>query len=250
MGARLAGLRAVPVPLDDQWHLALDRVADDDAARALLLWVNEPGNPTCSALDRAGFERIAAWARERGVLVASDECYTEFAPEPATVLHAGTTGVLAVHSCSKRSNMAGMRAGFYAGDAELVAYLVEVRKHAGLMVPSPVQAAAAAALADDAHVEVQRARYAERRALALDAFAGCGLVHDGGPALFYLWLSDAAGGADGWDVAARLAETGLLVSPGEFYGQPGARHVRVALVAPRDRLAPALDRLRAVGARP
>jgi aspartate/methionine/tyrosine aminotransferase len=157
--------------------------------------------------------------------------------------------VLAVHSLSKRSNMAGMRAGFYAGDAELVHYLVEVRKHAGLMVPWPVQAGAAAALADDEHVGVQRARYAERRALAIDAFASSGLVHDGGPTLFYLWLRDRDGGGDGWDLAARLAAAGLLVSPGEFYGTAGARHVRVALVQPHDRLALAFERLRAVGAR-
>ena len=140
--------------------------------------------------------------------------------------------------------MAGMRVGFYAGDAELVDYLIETRKHAGLMAPTPVQAAAAAALADDAHVEVQRARYAERRALMESALAAHGLEHDGGEALFYLWLRPRDGGEDGWEIAARLARSaGLLVSPGDFYGPTGADHVRLALVQPRERLELALDRM-------
>ncbi len=165
MGAVLGGCRAVPVPLDAQWHLDLDAISDADAARALVLWINEPGNPSASTTDDAYFARVAAWARERGVVVASDECYAEFAPRPATILSSGLDGVLAMHSVSKRSNLAGMRVGFYAGDPDLVTYLVETRKHAGLMAPTMVQAAATAALGDDAHVDVQRARYVERREL-------------------------------------------------------------------------------------
>ncbi len=136
-----------------------------------LLWLNEPGNPTSSAAGADHFAKVAAWARARGVVVASDECYTEFAPEPATILGSGVDGVLAVHSLSKRSNLAGMRVGFYAGDPDLVAYLIETRKHAGLMAPVAMQAAAVAALGDDAHVAEQRARYAERRELAIKALA-------------------------------------------------------------------------------
>ncbi len=181
MGAVLAGCRAVPVPLDADWHLDLDAVTTADAERALLLWVNEPGNPSSSAADAGHLEQVASWARARGIVVASDECYAEYAPQPATILASGPDGVLAVHSVSKRSNLAGMRVGFYAGDPELVSYLVETRKHAGLMVPVAMQAAAAAALGDDAHVNEQRERYAARRALAIEALAPLGLVHDGGP---------------------------------------------------------------------
>ncbi|HTK15587.1 MAG TPA: aminotransferase class I/II-fold pyridoxal phosphate-dependent enzyme [Acidimicrobiia bacterium] len=245
MGAILAGCRPVPVALDAQWHLDLSTISAEDAERALLLWVNEPGNPTSSVATRDQLAATAAWARERGIVVASDECYTEFAPEPATILTSGLDGVLAMHSLSKRSNLAGMRVGFYAGDGNLVEYLVETRKHAGLMAPAPMQAAAVAALGDDEHVDVQRARYAERRAFALDALAPLGLVHDGGPCAFYLWLRHAESADDGWEIAAQLAQAaGLLVAPGDLYGPVGADHVRVALVQPRERLELAFDRLR------
>jgi len=244
MGAVLARCRAIPVPLDAQWHLDLAAISDADAERALVLWINEPGNPSASTTDDEYFARVAAWARERGVVVASDECYAEFAPEPATILSSGLDGVLAMHSVSKRSNLAGMRVGFYAGDPDLVTYLVETRKHAGLMAPTMVQAAAAAALADDAHVAVQRDRYIERCELVRTALEPHGLVHDGGDAAFYLWMRTADGADDGWEIAARLAhEAGLLVSPGDLYGALGADHVRIALVQPRDRLELALDRL-------
>ena len=244
MGAFLAGCRAVPVALDPQWHLDLASVSAADAERALVLWVNEPGNPTSSVATGDQLLEIAAWARERGILVASDECYAEFAPEPATILNAGLDGVLAVHSVSKRSNLAGMRVGFYAGDVDLVSYLVETRKHAGLIVPTPMQAAGAAALGDDDHVALQRARYAERRAFALDALAPLGLVHDGGPCCFYLWLRREDGAGDGWEIAARLAQSaGLLVAPGDLYGPSGADHVRLALVQPHKRIALAFHRL-------
>jgi succinyldiaminopimelate transaminase len=244
MGAVLAGCRAVPVPLDAQWHLDLDAISDADAERALVLWINEPGNPSASTADAAYLARVAAWARARNVIVASDECYAEFAPEPATILSSGLDGVLAMHSVSKRSNLAGMRVGFYAGDPDLVTYLVETRKHTGLMAPTMVQAAAAAALADDDHVAVQRDRYIERCDLVRSALEPHGLVHDGGNAAFYLWMRTADGADDGWEIAARLAhEAGLLVSPGDLYGALGADHVRIALVQPRDRLELALDRL-------
>jgi succinyldiaminopimelate transaminase len=244
MGAVLAGCRAVPVPLDAAWHLDLDAIAEADAERALVLWMNEPGNPTSSAAADDHFAKVAAWARARGIVVASDECYTEYAPEPATILSSGVDGMLAVHSLSKRSNLAGMRVGFYAGDPELVAYLIESRKHAGLMAPVAMQAAAVAALGDDAHVAEQRARYAERRELAIKALRAVGLVHGGGPCLFYLWLRQEDGTDDGWEIAAQLATAaGLLVAPGDLYGAPGADHVRLALVQPTDRFELAFDRL-------
>jgi succinyldiaminopimelate transaminase len=246
MGAELAGLRAVPVPLDDAWRLDLSRVSEADAARALILWTNDPGNPTASVAGGAATDDQVAWARARGVIVAADECYAEFTGEeiPAgTVLLSGSNGVLALHSLSKRSNMAGMRVGFAGGDPELIHYLGETRKHAGLIVPTPIQAAATAALNDDEHVFVQRDRYERRRALMLDGLAAYGLVHDGGPARFYLWLRAADSADDGWEIAARLAETGTLVAPGSIYGPAGADHVRLALSQTDERLELVLQRL-------
>jgi succinyldiaminopimelate transaminase len=244
MGALLAGLRAVPVPVDRAWHLDLSRVDPDDAERALVLWCNDPSNPTGVAATPEQMRAAVDWARVRGIIVASDECYAEFtyddtgAPAPpVTALLAGSDGVLAVHSLSKRSNMAGLRAGFVAGDPELVGYLGEFRKHGGLMTPAPVQAAAAAALGDDEHVHVQQLRYAARRAAALPALEARGLVHDGGPSTFYLWLRDADGTRDGWEIAEDLATTGLVVAPGDFYGAAGRDHVRVALTLTDEQVA-------------
>jgi succinyldiaminopimelate transaminase len=242
MGATLAGCRAVPVPVDRNWRLDLDAIDPADAERALGLWVNTPGNPAGGLDDLAA---AAAWGRARDVPVLSDECYVEFTWDgpPRTILEHGTDGVLAVHSLSKRSNLAGLRAGFYAGDAELVGYLSEVRKHAGFMVPGPVQAAAAAALADQAHVEEQRARYHARlvRLRAILAELGVEAPLPGGG--FYLWPEAPAG--DAWAFARRLAEElGVLASPGEFYGDAAATHVRLALVAPDDRLDLVAERLR------
>ncbi len=255
MGALLAGLRPVAVPVDDAWRLDLSRVDPDDARRALVLWCNDPSNPTGVTATPAEMAEHVEWARSRGIVVASDECYAEFTCDdhgdpapPVTALASGVDGVLAVHSLSKRSNMAGLRAGFIAGDRELVQYLGEVRKHAGLMIPGAVQAAAAAALDDDAHVEIQRERYARRRAVAVPAFQKIGLEHDGGPSTFYLWLRDATGERDGWTITADLARTGLLVAPGEFYGPEGARHARVALTVTDDDLAVVCDRLVSAGA--
>ncbi len=234
MGALLAGCRAVPVPVDEEWRLDLAGVADDDAARALCLWVNTPANPT-GALDDLG--RVAAWARARGIPVFSDECYVEYTWDGPrhTILEHGLTGVVAVHSLSKRSNLAGLRAGFYAGDPAIVSYLSEVRKHVGLMVPGPVQAAAVVALGDDTHVDAQRARYHERLTYFADVLtaAGAACAMPGGG--FYLWARAADG--DAWTAAADLARRGgLVTSPGEFYGPSGAALLRVALVAPMDRL--------------
>jgi aspartate/methionine/tyrosine aminotransferase len=243
MGATLAGCRAVPVPVGADWTIDMDAIDDDDAARALCLWVNAPGNPA-GGLDDLG--AAAEWGRSHRVPVLSDECYVAFTWDgpPRTILHHGTDGVLAVHSLSKRSNLAGGRAGFYAGDAELVAYLREVRKHAGFMVPSPVQAAAVAALGDEDHVDAQRERY-RRRLLALQAaMTGLGLdvaMPGGG---FYLWVP--APGGDAWALTERLArDGGAVVSPGEFYGEAGRSHVRLAAVQSDERIALVVERLSA-----
>ncbi|MDZ7678071.1 MAG: aminotransferase class I/II-fold pyridoxal phosphate-dependent enzyme [Acidimicrobiales bacterium] len=235
MGAVLAGCRAVPVAVDADWRLDLASIDDADAARALCLWVNTPGNPA-GGLDDLG--AAAAWGRERGVTVLSDECYAEFTWDgPArTILASGPDGVLAVHSLSKRSNLAGMRAGFYTGDADLVHYLQEVRKHAGFMLPGPVQAAAVVAFGDDVHVDAQRDTYLgrlQRCAAVLAGSYGIDVSLPGGG--FYLWVRAPDG--DAWAFARRLAEdAGVLVSPGEFYGPTGASHVRLAMVQPDDRI--------------
>jgi succinyldiaminopimelate transaminase len=247
MGATLAGCRAVPVPVNERWQLDLGAIDPSDADRALCLWVNTPGNPA-GGLDDLG--AIAAWGRAHDVPVFSDECYIEFtwAGAPRTILEHGTDGVVAVHSLSKRSNLAGLRAGFYAGDPELVHYLSELRKHAGFMVAGPVQAAAVAAFGDDAHVDEQRQRYEHRlhqmqgvlREIGVDA-----PMPGGG---FYLW--PAAPGGDAWAFARRLAtEAGLLVSPGEFYGPAAAAHVRLALVASESRLDLVAERVAAAARR-
>ncbi|MXV89164.1 MAG: succinyldiaminopimelate transaminase [Acidimicrobiia bacterium] len=255
MGARLAGLRAVPVPLEGRGRLDLGSVDPADVERSLCLWVNSPANPT-GAVDDLG--AIAAWGRERGVLVCSDECYVEFVWErtrPAgagpplegrTMLSTGLEGVLALHSLSKRSNLAGLRAGFYTGDTDLVDFLAQARRHLGFMVPGPVQAAAAVALDDDDHVEAQRQRYRDRLALLSRLLEGLGLRAPLPEGAFYLWVPAPDG--DAWALAERLAVTaGMLVSPGEFYGGAGADHVRVSATVTDERLALLADRLAAAG---
>ncbi|CAN5564009.1 bifunctional succinyldiaminopimelate transaminase/glutamate-prephenate aminotransferase [soil metagenome] len=240
MGAILAGCRAVPVPAAADGGIDLSAVHPDDAARALMLWVNSPSNPTGSLSDLSA---AAAWGRARDVPVFSDECYAEFTWEgPArTILEDGLQGVIAVHSLSKRSNLAGVRVGHYSGDEELVHYLQEVRKHVGMMVPGPAQAAGIAALADDAHVEVQRDRYRRRLnrlAEVIEKWSGLSLAQPSGG--FYLWF-DAH---DGWAFAERLAtEGGALMSPGDFYGAGGAHNVRAAVVQPDDRIELVASRL-------
>ncbi len=236
MGATLASCRAVA-------YASLDDIADADAERALCIWANVPGNPT-GALDDLG--AVARWGRARGVPVLSDECYVEFTWDgpPCTILEHGTDGVLAVHSLSKRSNLAGARVGFYAGDADLVDYLREVRKHAGFMVPGPVQAAATVAYRDDAHVDAQRERYRARlERLRVILRDGLGVDAPMPQGAFYLWVPAPDG--DAWALTARLAkEAGALVSPGEFYGSLGGDHVRIAAVQPDERIELLAQRLR------
>jgi len=244
MGARLARCRALAVPARADGSMDLSSISAEDASRALCLWVNSPGNPGGQLED---LRAAARWARSHGVPVFSDECYVEFTwvGSPRTILVDGPDGVIAVHSLSKRSNLAGLRAGFYAGDAEIVGYLAKLRQHAGFMVPGPVQHAAAVALGDDVHVERQRARYIER----LKRFAGV-LTDNGIDALvpegsFYLWVAvperfsgeTSSEVNSGWALTRWLAEQGgVLVAPGDTYGPAGASHVRVALVQPDDRL--------------
>jgi aspartate/methionine/tyrosine aminotransferase len=241
MGATLAGGRAVPISTMADGTLDLASISDADVERALCLWVNSPANPT-GALD--DLDAAARWGRQHGVPVLSDECYAEFTWDgpPRTILESGDAGVLAVHSLSKRSNLAGLRAGCYVGDGELVSYLSEVRKHAGAMVPGPVQDAAIAAWCDQSHVDMQRDRYRARLETAAELVRAAGATVELPGGAFYLWA--AAPDGDAWGFASLLAEqAGVLVSPGDFYGPDGAGHVRVAAVAPTERLELALERL-------
>jgi aspartate/methionine/tyrosine aminotransferase len=223
----------VSVPFGPDGALDLGAVDPADIDRALLLWVNSPGNPT-GHLDDLG--AAATWGRSNGIPVFSDECYIEFTwdGQPRTILEHGLDGVVAVHSLSKRSNLAGARAGFYAGDAEIVDFLKSVRQHGGMLVPGPVQAAAAVAFDDDMHVEAQRDRYRSRLELLADViseWSGIDVQRPGGA--FYLWIPVE----DGWQFTERLAaEGGAIVSPGEFYGVDGTNFVRVAVVQPDDKI--------------
>ena len=237
VGARLAG--ADPVAAAGLLGLGPAPVG--------LVWVNSPANPSGQVLPAEHLRKVVEWARERDAVVASDECYIELGweAEPVSILHPDVCGgshdgLLALHSLSKRSTMAGYRAGFVAGDAELIRELLEMRKHSGHIVPSPVQAAMVAALDDDRHVEEQRQRYAARRKALWAALLAAGFRIDHSEGGLYLW---ATRDEPCWNTVRWLAERGILVAPGEFYGAAGARHVRVGLTATDERVAAAVARL-------
>lgn len=237
VGARLCGAEAV----------VYDDPRDLDPAGVKLLWLNSPSNPTGKVIPKEDLIRIVAWAREHGILLFSDECYLELGweAEPVSVLHddvcgGSYEGIVAVHSLSKRSNLAGYRAAFLAGDADVLGELLEIRKHGGMMTPAPVQAATVAALGDDAHVEEQRVRYAARRAALRAALEAHGFRVEHSEASLYLWVTrDEAC----WETVAHLAELGILVAPGDFYGEAGAQFVRVAFTATDERVEAAVKRL-------
>ncbi|WP_433477345.1 succinyldiaminopimelate transaminase [Spirillospora sp. CA-142024] len=239
VGARLAG--AVPVATDGLLSLG--------PVNPKIVWVNSPSNPTGKVLPAEHLRKVVAWARGRGAIVVSDECYLEFGWDedrpPISILHPDVCegsheGLLAVNSLSKRSNMAGYRAGIVTGDLALVKRLLEVRKHAGMIVPAPVQAAMTVAFGDDAHVDEQRARYARRRATLRAAFERHGFRIEHSEASLYLW---ATRDEPCWETVAHLASLGVLVGPGEFYGPAGARHVRIAFTATDERVDAAAARL-------
>ena len=237
VGAILAGARSARGDSTVGWGPSAPQV----------LWLNSPANPTGAVLPVAHLRKVVRWARARDTIVVSDECYAELEwNEPAPSLLSGEvcdhdhTGLLVLHSLSKRSNMAGYRFGFLAGDADLVAKVLAIRKHAGMMVPAPVQAAAAAAYADDQHVEIQRQRYRRRRDVLVQALVRAGFQIDHSEAGLYLWVTE---GRPARQTVARLADIGVLCAPGEFYGPAGAQHVRIALTATDERVAAAAARL-------
>jgi aspartate/methionine/tyrosine aminotransferase len=244
MGAILAGCRAVAVPPNPDGTLDLQAIDDADAARAVCLWVNSPGNPGGQLEDLGA---AAAWGRKRGVPVFSDECYVEFTwgDRRRTILEHGDSGVVALHSLSKRSNLAGLRVGFFAGDPALVEYLAAVRRHAGFMVGGPVQHAAAVALSDDGHVDRQGAVYLERLQSLAGSLRDAGLPVELPGGAFYLWVPVPSGLAESARpgespafAAARwlAAAGGVISSPGDAYGPAGRGHVRLAVVQPMERL--------------
>ena len=255
IGARLAGADAVAAdalpasgPAPGPVVAATKTIPPAPSGPVRLVWVNSPSNPTGRVLGAGQLAAAAQAARDRGAVLASDECYIGlgWTAEPVSVLHPGVCGgsfegLLAVHSVSKRSNLAGYRAGFVTGDPALVAQLLEIRKHAGMMMPTPVQAAMAAALADDAHAERQREVYAARRDQLRPALEKAGWTITDSEAGLYLWASRP--GHDCWSSVDLLAGAGILVAPGEFYGPAGAQHIRVALTATDERVAAAVHRL-------
>ncbi len=237
-------------------HGALDHGALDAApAGSRLLWVNSPSNPTGRVLPAASLRDAVGWARSRGAVLASDECYVELGWDttPVSVLHESVRGgsldgVLGVFSLSKRSNLAGYRAGFVTGDPALMKDLLLVGRQAGMMVPGPVQAAMVAALSDDEHAAEQKARYAARRAILAAGLTAAGFRIGHSKAGLYLWATRP--GLDCWAACELLAtECGLLVGPGSIYGPEGNAYIRVALTATDERVATAGDRLRAFAAR-
>ncbi|OQR61721.1 succinyldiaminopimelate transaminase [Streptomyces maremycinicus] len=224
-----------------------DDPTDLDPEGLKLLWLNSPSNPTGKVLAKDELTRIVAWAREHGVLLFSDECYLELGWEadPVSVLHPDVNGgsyegIVSVHSLSKRSNLAGYRAAFLAGDPAVLAPLLEIRKHGGMMTSATTQAAAVAALGDDAHVREQRERYAARRTALREALLAHGFRIEHSEASLYLW---ATRDESCWTTVAHLADLGILVAPGDFYGEAGEHFVRVALTATDERIAAAVARL-------
>ena len=247
IGARLAG--ATPVAVDPT-----DPSSWPDAA---LVYLNSPGNPDGHVMSTDELRAVVAWARSHGAVVVSDECYAALPwSEPyvsegvpslldTDVCEGDASGLLVLYSLSKQSNLAGYRGALIYGDPALVAPIVSVRKHSGLMVPAPVQHAMAVALHDTEHVERQRSVYAVRRALLLEALTDAGLDVDPDTAAgLYLWVSDPANPSDSWALVNRLAELGILVAPGDFYGTAAHGRVRVALTATDERIAAAAQRIR------
>ncbi|YAL84002.1 succinyldiaminopimelate transaminase [Dermacoccaceae bacterium W4C1] len=243
VGARIAGAHPVPA----------DGVATLTQVSPKLVWLNTPSNPTGAVASVEELRAVVDWARERGVVVASDECYAELdwrtdadGPTTPSILDDRVTGgshegLLAVYSLSKQSNLAGYRAAFVAGDPALVRALLEVRKHAGMIVPAPVQRVLTVALGDDEHVAAQKARYAHRRSVLRSALEDSGWRIEASEAGLYLWTTRGESSRDSLD---RLAESGILVAPGDFYGTAGAQHVRIALTATDERIEEAAQRLR------
>ena len=236
VGAVIAGAQSIPVVIDAKSWPTAD-----------LAWLNSPSNPTGRVHSEAEIKACIDWSRTNKALLVSDECYLEFAQsaQPVSVLsHTGgdNTNILAVHSLSKRSSMAGYRAAFIVGDSALIARIREIRKHGGMMVPLPVQKAMTVALTDDTHVTEQRARYNARKEILRPALEAAGFTIEFSNAGLYLWCTR---NEDAWESVSWLAQRGILATPGSFYGALGARHIRVAMTATDAQIADAAQRIKA-----
>ena len=236
VGAVLAGADSVPVDIDAKSWPSAD-----------LAWLNSPSNPTGRVHSEEEIKACIDWSRTNKALLVSDECYLEFeqSSHPVSVLsHTGgdNTNILAIHSLSKRSSMAGYRAAFMIGDSDLIARIREIRKHGGMMVPLPVQKAMTVALSDDKHVAEQRARYNSRKDALRPALEAAGFRIEFSNAGLYLWCTRDE---DAWQSVSWLADRGILATPGSFYGDKGARHIRVAMTATDVQIADAVQRLMA-----
>ena len=234
VGSLLAEAKATPVSIDAaQWP------------QADMAWVNSPSNPTGRVHSESEFKAAIDWSRKNQSVVVSDECYLEFGDsvKPTSILNytgGDNTNILAVFSLSKRSSMAGYRAAFIVGDPALIARILEVRKHAGMMVPLPVQVAMVAALSDESHVAEQRARYNARRATLTPALQSAGFSIENSEAGLYIW---ATRNENCWDSVSWLAERGVIATPGIFYGELGASHIRIAMTATDAQIAEAAARI-------
>lgn len=250
IGARLAGCESICIDTASAPASWGEGIA--------LLWLNSPSNPDGRVLDVEQLRRIRAWARATGTIIASDECYTALCwdvDEAPSILDArvcgdDASGLVTVYSLSKQSNLAGYRASFIAGDAGLIEKIRETRKHLGFMMPAPVQHAMAVALGDSEHVRAQREIYARRREVLLSGVERAGLINSassvGG---LYLWVRAPEDmGVAGWDIVRACAELGIIVTPGDFYGEAGRDFVRMSLTATDDAIAQAADRLSALPA--
>lgn len=234
VGALLANAKATPVEINASTWPEAD-----------LAWVNSPSNPTGRVHSEIEYRSAIDWSRSTGGVVVSDECYLEFGTHrtPTSILQytdGDNRNILAVHSLSKRSNLAGYRAAFVVGDPALIAQILEVRKHAGMMVPLPVQKAMIAALSDSDHVDEQRERYNSRKAKLIPALIAAGFSIDFSDAGLYLW---ATRNEDCWQSVGWLAELGILATPGVFYGDKGSHHIRIAMTATDQQISDAADRI-------
>ncbi len=235
VGALLAGAQSIPVSIDaTSWP------------KADLAWLNSPSNPTGRVHSVEEIKTCIEWSRQNNSILISDECYLEFDHTAHSLSVLSQTGgdnrnILAVHSLSKRSSMAGYRAAFMIGDSQLIGRIREIRKHAGMMVPLPVQKAMTVALSDDAHVAQQRDRYNARKDAMRPALVANGFNVEYSDSGLYLWCTR---NEDAWKSVEWMANLGILVTPGSFYGQAGAQYIRVAMTATDDQIAEAVTRLK------
>ena len=236
VGAIIAGAQPVAVDLDARTWPGSD-----------LAWINSPSNPTGRVHTESELKAAIDYSRSQRTPVVSDECYLEFGDtaQPVSILSytdGDNSNILAVHSLSKRSSMAGYRGAFVIGDPDLIKKILEIRKHAGMMVPLPIQHAMIAALSDDAHVQAQRARYNQRRKTLAPALESIGFKIEHSQAGLNIWCTR---GEDSWKSVEALAHLGDLVTAGIFYGSDGAQHVRIAMTATDDAIADAAARIAA-----